>query len=299
MVSAVAVMMMTTGGGGGGGGEALRTNSRRAVLKIALPGAALFTYAGVASAAGPKSPHRSRWTARPWTAAVPEGWPAVLESPHPSARPSCHADSLSAIGGLSRVHMSGQALLLMRLQDHVPIEDVGGALRKGDDQVLVGAGYHLFDDPGLCLGKDAYGIRVPTEVARDHARGTGADMALPGCGRGRGGGSALLTLGCGQRRRWQAGRRRLTPAAQFPAAMARASGQMKPVVLDSPYALPSSSSEWPPRGGGGEGAFLLPPLFSGLRGGSIGECLRKVLIRKQGVVQSKFLGCWLVDVASR
>ena len=32
-------------------------DSRRAVLKVALPGAALFTFAGIASAAGPKSPH--------------------------------------------------------------------------------------------------------------------------------------------------------------------------------------------------------------------------------------------------
>ena len=69
--------------------------------------------------------------------------------------------------------MPGQALLLMRLQDDVSIEDVGGALQKGVDQVLVGAGYQLFDDPGLCLGQDAYGIHVPTEVARDHTPGTG------------------------------------------------------------------------------------------------------------------------------
>ena len=70
--------------------------------------------------------------------------------------------------------MPGQALLLMRLQDHVLIEEVGGALQKGVDQVLVSAtSYQLFDDPGLCLGQDAYGIRVPTEVARDHARGRG------------------------------------------------------------------------------------------------------------------------------
>ena len=47
--------------------------------------------------------------------------------------------------------------------------------------------------------------------------------------------------------------------------------------------------------GGGEGT-LLPPLFSGLRGGSIDECLQKVFIRKQGVAQVKFLGCWLVEV---
>ena len=40
----------------------------------------------------------------------------------------------------------------------------------------------------------------------------------------------------------------------------------------------------------------MTPFFSGLRGGSIGECLRKVLIGKQGVAQAKFLRCWLVEV---
>ena len=107
--------------------------------------------------------------------------------------------------------MPGQALFLMRLQDHVPIEDVGGALRKGVEQVLVGASYQLFDDPGLCLGQDAYYICVPTEVARDYARGAGADTALPGCGRGRGGGGAvlkpllLLLLWQRRRRQWDRG----------------------------------------------------------------------------------------------
>ena len=69
--------------------------------------------------------------------------------------------------------MPGQALLLMRLQDHVPIEDVDGTLRKGVDQVLVSNGNELFDDPGLCLDHHAYGISVPKEVASGHAPGTG------------------------------------------------------------------------------------------------------------------------------
>ena len=66
---------------------------------------------------------------------------------------------------------------------------------------------------------------------------------------------------CGGWQWWRwVGHRRLTPAAQFPATMARASGRMKPLVLlDSPYALPSSSSEWPPRGEGGEEEDGPPP----------------------------------------
>ena len=139
--------------------EAPHTNSWRAVLKVALPGAALFTYAGVASAAWPKSPHRSRWRARPRRAAVPQCWPTV------------HQQGILTVlthyppsEGSQGVRMPGQALLLMRLQDHVPIEDVGSALRKGVDQVLVGAGYQLFDDLRLRLGQDAYGIRLLVQV---------------------------------------------------------------------------------------------------------------------------------------
>ena len=92
--------------------------------------------------------------------------------------------------------MPGLALLLMGLQAHVPIKDVGGALQEGVDQVLVSTGYQLFDDLGLCLGQDAYGVCVPTEVATNHAPGTGVDtttMPFPGCSRGRGGGGAVLT----------------------------------------------------------------------------------------------------------
>ena len=89
-----------------------------------------------------------------------------------------------------------RTLLLMGLQDHVPIEDVGGALWEGVDQVIVGTSYQLFDDLGLCLCQDVYGIRVPTEVARDHAPGMGVGMAMmsfPGCSRGHGGRGAVLT----------------------------------------------------------------------------------------------------------
>ena len=62
-------------------------------------------------------------------------------------------------------------------------------------------------------------------------------------------------------------------------------------MLYSPYALPAAASihlMGP--------SPAMTPFFSDLRGGSIGECLRKVLIRKQGVAQAKFLGCWLVEV---
>ena len=48
--------------------------------------------------------------------------------------------------------MPGQALFLMGLQYHVHVEDVGGTLQEGVDQVLVSASYQLFDDLGLCLG---------------------------------------------------------------------------------------------------------------------------------------------------
>ena len=40
--------------------EATRANSRRAVLKVPLPGPAPFTYADITSATGPKSPHHPR-----------------------------------------------------------------------------------------------------------------------------------------------------------------------------------------------------------------------------------------------
>ena len=83
--------------------------------------------------------------------------------------------------------MPGQALFLMGLWDHVPVEDVGGALREGVDQVLVGAGYQLLDNLGLCLGQDAYGVHMPTKVSRYHALGIGmgmATMVLPRCSDG-------------------------------------------------------------------------------------------------------------------
>ena len=127
--------------------------------------------------------------------------------------------------GSQGVCMPGQAL-----QDHVPIEDVGGALREGVDQVLVGAGYQLFDDLGLCLGQDAYGIRMLMEVARITARGQGRTwrrcrfLAVAAAVVV----AVLISPRCCGWRRWRAVCQRLTPAAQFPAAMASASRGMKP-----------------------------------------------------------------------
>ena len=59
--------------------------------------------------------------------------------------------SLSSQGSQG-VPMPGQALFLMGMQYHVHVEDVGGTLQEGVDQVLVSASYQLFDDLELCIG---------------------------------------------------------------------------------------------------------------------------------------------------
>ena len=65
--------------------------------------------------------------------------------------------------------MPGQALFLMGLQYHVHIEDVGGTLREGVDQVLVSASYQLFDDLELCIGQDACRQRLQGSMPRARA----------------------------------------------------------------------------------------------------------------------------------
>ena len=119
-------------------------------------------------------------------------------------------------------------------------------------------------------------------LARYHAPGMGVDtatMSFPDCSRSRGGSGAVLTpllwLVSG------------VPATDSCCAVPCCHGERVQanealVMLDSPYALPAAANiclAGP--------SPAMTPLFSGLRGGSIGECLRKVLIGKQGCCASE------------
>ena len=201
------------------------------------PAQPFFTYAGVASAAGPKSPHRSRWRARPWRAAVPQCWPIVPRSPRPSARSSCRADSLSTVGRLSGCPHAWTSA--------ASDEAAGSCFHWGCWRRTPKGCWS-----GPCRRRLPAVWRPsaapwPGCIWHPHAYG-GCKGSRPGDGGGHGVARLWPRRGCsgsGRRQRQRGGRRWLTPAAQLPVAMARASGRMKPlVVLDSPYALPSSSS---------------------------------------------------------
>ena len=298
---------------GGGGGSDEDDNRRRRRLRAPIrdgrywrsccPAWPFFSYAGsyagVTSAAAPKSPHRSRWRARPWRATVPQYWPAVPRSPRPSARPSCRADSLSAVGGLSGpLHAWTSA---------ASDEAAGscshwGCWRRtpkgcwsGPSRCRLPAVWRRSAAPwpGCIWHRRAY---VGCKGSRP---GDGGDTVLPGCGGGSG---ALLTPLL--RRRWPA----TTTASGAPATDScctvpcchgegvqanEAPSRTGQSLCPSQQQQRMTASRW---GRGGEGPSSLPPLFSGLRGGSTGKCLWKVLIRKQGVTQAKFIGCWLVEV---
>ena len=194
---------------------------------------------------------------------MPQCQPAAPQSPCPSARPSCRADSLSTVGGLSGCPHAWTSAAS------------GGAARSCSHwgcwrRTLRGC----WSGPcwrrllavwrqGLCLGQDAYGIRVPTEVERDHAPG-------PWWQRCCSDPAAVAGERC-------AGDWLLLHSSMLP-WWARP-GEWSPSHAGQSL-CPLRGSKYPPRG-------ALPcndsPLFSGLTGGSIGECLRKVLIGKQGV----------------